>query len=83
MVDLEAIGAGAFPITGPLFLDTLTDHPFTKLSEVINPFDVVGIANRIDLIGSMKPSEIQGIMADYEKRLATVSLQRYAEFLEL
>jgi hypothetical protein len=83
MVDLEAIGAGAFPITGPLFLDTLTDHPFTKLSEVTNPFDVVGIANRIDLIISMKPSEIQGIMADYEKRLATVSLQRYAEFLEL
>lgn len=83
MVDLEAVGAGAFPITGPLFLDVLADHPYTRLSEVANPFDVGEIANRIDILNGISGSELDGILSDYSARLAALSKDRYAEFLQL
>jgi hypothetical protein len=83
MVDLEALACGAFPITGPLFLDALQNHPFTRLSEVTNPFDVGEIARRLDSVGAMDNSELHSIMCDYSAKLGNISRDRYKEFLEL
>lgn len=83
MVDLEALGAGAFALTGPLFLDALQKHPYTQLSEIRNPFDVREIAARLNHVSEMNNSELQAVMSDYSQKLAGISHDRYAEFLGL
>jgi hypothetical protein len=83
MVDLEAIAAGAMALTGPLFLDALEDHPFTKLSTMENPFDVREIATRLDHLKAMDNTELNTIISDYTKKLSAVSRERYITFLDL
>ncbi|MBY0561637.1 polysaccharide pyruvyl transferase family protein [Hyphomicrobium sp.] len=83
MVDMEALGAGAMALSGPLFLDALTEHPFTALSVIANPFNVREIGKRLDYLSSMNNSELQAIMSDYAAEITRVSRMRYAEFLNL
>jgi hypothetical protein len=83
MVDLEALGAGAAALTGPLFLDALEEHPYTRLTVIANPFDVRAISNRLTVIKRMNNSELQEMMLDYKKSLATISGERYADFLDI
>lgn len=83
MVDMEALGAGAMVLSGPLFLDALTAHPFTALSVIANPFNVREIGKRLDFLSSMDNPELQAIMSDYASEITRVSRERYAEFLNL
>ncbi|SFV30004.1 polysaccharide pyruvyl transferase family protein [Hyphomicrobium facile] len=83
MVDMEALGAGAMVLSGPLFLDALTEHPFTALSVIANPFNVREIGKRLDYLSSMNNPELQAIMSDYASEITRVSKKRYAEFLNL
>ena len=83
MVDLEALGAGAFALTGRLFLDALENHPFSKLSQIENPFDARGIGARLEYICAMNNIELQCVMEDYVEKLTQLSQDRYAEFLNL
>jgi hypothetical protein len=83
MVDLEALAAGAMAITGPLFLDALEKHPYTKLSQVDNPFNVKGISDRLDALKDIKSDELALIIGDYIEQLVSISQARYCEFLEL
>lgn len=83
MVDMEALGAGAMVLSGPLFLDALTEHPFTALSAIANPFNVREIGKRLDYLSSMNNPELQAIISDYAREITRVSRKRYAEFLNL
>ncbi len=83
MVGLEALSAGAVDISGPLFLDALGNHPYTKLTTITNPFDVREIAFRLDVIKEIDNSELQSIMVDYARQIASVSISRYCDFLGL
>jgi hypothetical protein len=83
MVDLEAVAAGAMTITGRLFLDALREHPYTKLSEIENPFDVRAISNRLDSLKSIGSGELAAITGDYVQQLVAISQDRYREFLDL
>lgn len=83
MVDMEALGAGAMALSGPLFLDALTEHPFTVLSAIANPFNVREIGKRLDHLSSMNNPELQAIISDYAREITRVSRKRYAEFLNL
>lgn len=81
MVDVEALGAGTPSLTGPLWLDALRDHPYTKLTEVNNPFDLREIAIKVEYIFSISSDEISAIIADYSDVLRKISTERYKEFL--
>ncbi len=83
MVDLEALSAGVPSITGPLFRDFLTDHPYVHLCEVVNPFDVSLIRDRIAYIAQIPTTELAEILQDFTKSLVRVSHERYEEFLNL
>jgi hypothetical protein len=83
MVDMEALGAGAMVLSGPLFLDALAEHPFTALSVIANPFNVREIGKRLDYLSSMNNPELQDIISDYASEITRVSRKRYAEFLNL
>jgi hypothetical protein len=83
MVDMEAVGAGAMVLSGPLFLDALTQHPFTTLSVISNPFDVREIGKRLDYLSAMNNAELQEIISNYSSEVTRISRERYAEFLHL
>ena len=83
MVDMEALGAGAMVLSGPLFLDALMEHPFTALSVITNPFNVGEIGNRLDYLSAMSNTELQEIISEYSLEITRVSRERYAEFLDL
>lgn len=83
MVDMEALGAGAMVLSGPLFLDALTKHPFTTLSVIANPFNVREIAKRLDYLSAMNNAELQEIISNYSSEVTSISRERYAEFLHL
>jgi hypothetical protein len=83
MVEMEALAAGAMSVTGPLYLDALQQHPYTKLSVIANPFDVEEIASRLNLLRQVKATELADIIDDYSRAIRLTSLERYAEFLEL
>jgi hypothetical protein len=83
MVEMEALAAGAMSVTGPLYLDALQQHPYTKLSVIHNPFDVEEIASRLNFLRQVKATELAGIVDDYRRAIRMLSLERYAEFLEL
>ena len=83
MVEMEALAAGAMSVTGPLHLDTLQAHPYTKLSVIENPFDVEEIASRLDFLRQVKATEVADIVDDYRRAIRLVSMERYAEFLEI
>lgn len=83
MVEMEALAAGAMSVTGPLCLDALKGHPYTTLSVIQNPFDVDEIAARLDFIRQIEPTELSGVIEDYRRAIRSISLERYAEFLEL
>jgi len=83
MVPLEALAVGTPSLTGPLTFDALTEHPFVGLTMVEDPFDVRLIAERIDLVASVDPPELQEMITDFRGELIRVSRQRYSEFLEL
>jgi len=83
MVDMEALGAGAMALSGPLFLDALTEHPYTALSVIANPFNVREIGRRLDYLSSMNNAELQEIISDYASEVTRISRKRYSEFLNL
>jgi hypothetical protein len=64
-------------------LDALQQHPYTKLSVIHNPFDVEEIASRLKYLRQVKATELAGIVDDYRRAIRMLSLERYAEFLEL
>jgi hypothetical protein len=70
-------------VTGPLFLDALGEHPYTKLSQIDNPFDVRGIGGRLDALRDIAKGELAAIVEDYVQQLVSISQSRYCEFLEL
>jgi hypothetical protein len=81
MVPLESLAAGAPCVTGPLFLDALQDHPYTIATTVSNPFDVKGMAWRLNSLRMMNSSELIQIIDDYRAATRKLSLERYMEFL--
>jgi hypothetical protein len=81
MVEVEALAAGSMSLTGPLYLDALQEHPYTKLSAIQNPFAVKDIASRLDYLRTMDAAELDAIIADYRNALQETSLNRYVEFL--
>ncbi len=83
MVEMEALAAGAMSVTGPLYLDALQQHPYTKLSVIANPYDVEEIASRLNFLRQVKATELADIVDDYRRAIRLTSLERYAEFLEL
>jgi hypothetical protein len=83
MVDLEALGAGAMALSGPLNLDVLEEHEFTQLSTIQNPFSVEEIVERINRLAAMPKTEISAIIEDYKAKLNKICLSRYVEFLGL
>lgn len=83
MVDLEALGCGAIGISGPLFLDALEEHPYTKLSTIVNPFDVNEMSKRLSLLRNMDNKELNDIAGDYSMKITEISIARYADFLGL
>jgi hypothetical protein len=83
MVDLEALGAGSMALSGPIYLDTLEAHPYTRMSVISNPFSVSEICQRLNYLASMDNSELNEILLDYASAISSVSRSRYEEFLEL
>jgi hypothetical protein len=83
MVEMEALAAGAMSVTGPLYLDTLRDHPYTKLSVIQNPFAIDEVASRLDFLRGINSAELTSIIDDYKQAIRLVSLDRYSEFLGL
>jgi hypothetical protein len=83
MVDLEAVGAGSMALSGPIYLDTLESHPYTRISVISNPFSISEICERLNYLASMDNSELNEILTDYASAISSVSRSRYEEFLEL
>ncbi|AKJ30630.1 class I SAM-dependent methyltransferase [Caldimonas brevitalea] len=83
MVDLEALALGTPALRGPLFLDALEDHAYSRLTTVHNPLSLDDISNRLSAVIQMNGSELAGIMDDYKSRLTALSLDRYADFADL
>lgn len=81
MVDLEALGCGAIGISGPLFLDALETHPYTKLSTILNPFDVIEMSKRLSFLRNMDNGELNDIANDYSRKITEISIGRYVDFL--
>lgn len=83
MVDLEALAVDRPVVMGPLFLDGLENHPYTKLATVQNPLSVVEIQRVADTVLSIAENELYEIMTSYKSDLKQLSLMRYTEFLEI
>jgi hypothetical protein len=83
MVDQEALAVGVPCLRGPLFLDALEDHPYVRLTEVVNPLSVDDVSRALDRVLDVPQSDIQALIADYAKGIRATSLARYLEFLEL
>lgn len=83
MVDLEALAVGTPTIRGPLFLDVLEDHEYSQFVTVQNPLNTQDIDEAIDRVLGGNLTQLKMAMADFKLKLKNISIQRYAEFLEL
>lgn len=83
MVDQEALAVGVPCLRGPLFLDALEDHPYVAATEVKNPLSVHDVSAAISRVFDIGTGEMRDMIVDYAKGIRKVSLDRYAEFLEL
>lgn len=83
MVDMEALAVNRPVVIGPLFLDGLESHPYTKLTTVQNPLSVSEIQRVADTVLSISGDELYEMMASYKSNIKQLSLTRYTEFLEI
>lgn len=83
MVDQEALAVGVPCLRGPLFLDALEDHPYVAATEVKNPLSVHDVSSAMNRVFDIDAGEMRDMIADYAKGIRAISLDRYAEFLEL
>lgn len=83
MVDLEALAAGTPCLRGRLFLDALEDHPYVHATEVENMLSVADVAASADRVLGTPATEMDAMMRDYAAAITQLSMDRYAEFLEL
>lgn len=81
MVNLEALASYVPCLSGPLFLDILEDHEYSKLTVVQNPLSISDITNCIQNIINIPYYEMNEIIQDYKNLLNKVSIDRYAEFI--
>lgn len=83
MVELEALAVGTPALRGPLFLDSLEDHPYSRLTTVENPLSIDRIYEGLGRVLDTPPTELIDMMTDYRSLLTATSLARYADFVDL
>lgn len=81
MVDLEALAFNRPVVMGPLFLDGLEQHPYTKLATVANPLSVLNIIQVAEKLIAVDYFERDQMIESYKATILGLSLERYAEFL--
>jgi hypothetical protein len=82
MVNLEALAVGTPTLEGPLFLDSLEDHPYKTLVRVENAMSMSDIQAAMEKLLSVPGQELNQMMDDYRLQLTELSRQRYLQFLE-
>lgn len=83
MVELEALAVGTPALRGPLFLDSLEDHPYSRLTTVENPLSIDRIYEGLGRVLDTPATELIDMMTDYRSLLTATSLARYADFVDL
>lgn len=81
MVDLEALAFNRPVVMGPLFLDGLEQHPYTKFATVANPMSVLNIIQVAEKLIAIDYFERDEMIESYKATILGLSLERYAEFL--
>ena len=83
MIHIEAQQFGKVCLRGPLFLDALEDHPYVKLTQVVDVTSIIEIRSTLDRVLSIPLLERRSLAYDYQCENDRVSIDRYREFLEL
>src|SRR5690606_38305487 len=81
MDNLEALACNVPCLSGPLFLDVLEDHEYSKLTIVQNPLSIYDVTSHIRKVLDIKHDVISDVIRDYKVSLNRVAIDRYAEFV--
>lgn len=83
MVNLEAQVHGTPCLRGRLFLDALEDHPYVRLTEVLDVSSPAEIRTGVERVLDVDRAERCALARDYQTASDRLALQRYHDFLEL
>lgn len=83
MIHLEAQALGKACLRGPLFLDALEDHPYVRLTEVLDVSSPAEIRKAVDRVLDVPCEERSALAHDYQMASHRIALQRHRAFLEL